>query len=79
MTGEEMLQAADRMGNFVVAHSKSGKLYQIEKDVVRAWCTEPNSYLYGWPVKPHPRAPRGPVWFFSKNLRLAETDDQINT
>ena len=76
MTGQEMLKASCEVGgNIVVAHKRSGKLYHLEADVIHANSQYPNPYLYGWPVKKHPRATSNPVWFYGENVRFARPDE----
>lgn len=77
MTMEQAIDALGSGGSIVVV-SRSGKLYHLEAAVIEASARENNPLLYGWPVKPHLRAPENPVWFRAKNVRIAETDDQIN-
>lgn len=78
MTGQDMLSALHDHGGGIRVVTDSGKLYDVERDVVTANANEADPYIYGWPVRPHPRAPRGPRWFYARNVRIAEPDDQVN-
>lgn len=78
MTGQEMLDALQDSSGGIRVVSQSGKLYDVERDVVTSNADEVDPYIYGWPVKPHPRAPKVPRWFYARNVQLAEPDDQVN-
>lgn len=78
MTGQEMLDALPDHGGGIRVVSNTGVLYDVERDVVMANASEDDPFIYGFPVRPNPRLRNRVRWFYARNVRLAEVDDQVN-
>ena len=73
MTIQDLAKALHDHGGGVRVVTRSGKLYDVERDVILANIKETNPLIYGWPVKPGRRAQCR--WFKPANLRIAGLDD----
>lgn len=74
MTGPEMLEASAKSpdGTIIVVNRNSGKKYSVDRDVIRANANDDRPYIYGWPLKPSPRQPRAPIWFYASSVSLSK-------
>lgn len=53
--------------------TKSGKLYDVERDVILANAREDNPIIYGWPVVPRWHRSHGRVrWFRADNVQVVQ-------
>lgn len=68
MTGPELLAALGTASALRVK-TRSGRQYDLERDVIRAAAAEVNPFLYGWPVVPKWHRQHGRArWFYAANL-----------
>ena len=81
MTPEALIAASRKAENGTVrVSSKTGKLYDIEGDVVEVWAGDLTPCLvYGWAVNPHPRAPKAATYLKISNIELAQGDRNART
>lgn len=68
MTGDDLVAALGDQSALRVVH-KSGKRYDVERDVVLSNASEGQPYIYGWPVVPKWHRQHGRAqWFFAANV-----------